>query len=168
MVSNQDRNDVLAEIRRAFPAGRDKPETFFPPQSADGVSEYWQVRKFLEQKDWDVITKDQLQADYRGDEQAMLAFLSPEGFRYYLPAFLTIGMDAIRDHPPFVDSTIFYLTPSDQKGQKEMDIERYSSFTAAQKSAIRSWLRYVDRHKSVARAYVLRPDVALARYWERV
>jgi hypothetical protein len=155
---------VLSRIKKAFPATGGNRAEYFPAESNDGVSEYWQVRSFLEPKNWDAISSEDLRA-YQGDEQAILAFLTPVGFRYYLPAFLSIGLNAIDSYPGLAGAVIFYLTPSDGNDDAKRDIERYSAFTPAQKDAIRAWLEYVDSQKERVKSYSLRADVALARYW---
>jgi hypothetical protein len=157
-------SSVLSLIKRAFPTNVPDRGEFFPADSTDGVSEYWQVRRFLEHKDWDAISAEDLQS-YKGDEQAILAFLTPKGFRYYLPAFMSIALEVINYYPALAGAVIFYLTPSDSKADAKGDIERYSHLTSAERAAIRAWLKYVDHHKDQVPSYTLKADVALARYW---
>jgi hypothetical protein len=156
---------VLSRIRKAFPTRGGNWEEYFPPASKNGVSEYWQVRSFLEGKDWDAITAQDLRK-YAGDEQAILAFLTPKGFRYYLPAFLSIGLEVIDHYPALAGAVIFFLTPSGGK-EGNRDIERYADITPAQCEAIRDWLKYVDSQKERVGSYSMKADVALARYWDR-
>lgn len=165
MQHDQTAQAVLSRIKKAFPARAANREEYFPPESKDGVSEYWQVRKFLERKDWDAITAEDLQ-EYEGDEQAILAFLSPKGFRYYLPAFLSIALQVIDRYPALAGAVIYFLTPDGDK-DRERDIERYADLTPAQCEAIRDWLRYVDSVKGRVSSYSIRADLALARYWDR-
>lgn len=157
---------VLSRIKKAFPVTRGNRQEYFPAESKDGVSEYWQVRRFLERKDWDAITAEDLQL-YEGDEQAILAFLTPKGFRYYLPAFLSIALKSIDRHPALAGAVIFYLTPSDSDDDAKRDIERFADLTAEQREAIRAWLEYLDSQKEQVKSYSLRADVALARYWDQ-
>ena len=157
---------VSSRVRKAFPTRAENRNEHFPPESADGVSEYWQVRQFLAGKDWDAITAQDLQA-YQGDEQAILAFLTPKGFCYYLPAFLLIALNVIGHYPALAGAVIFYLTLSHSDDDAKRDIGRYSMFTAQQRDAIRTWLKYVDSQKTGVKSYTLRADVALARYWDR-
>lgn len=157
---------VLSRIRRAFPTREGNREEYFPEESKDGVSEHWQVRRFLEPKDWDAISVEDLQM-YQGDEQAILAFLTPKGFRYYLPAFLSISLQVIERSPALAGAVIFYLTPRDSDDKAKRDVERYADLTSAQREAVRAWLKYVNALKEQVESYSLRPDVALARYWDQ-
>jgi hypothetical protein len=156
---------VGSKIKTAFPVKQRNRAGYFTTQSTDGVSEYWQVRQFLEGKDWDEITAEDLRNEYEGDEQAILAFLSAEGFRYYLPTFLSIALDVLEQRPAFVGSILFYLTPSNDPEEAERDIDRYAGFNADQREAIRAWLGYINEKKAAVTSYSLRPEVALARYW---
>jgi hypothetical protein len=51
------------------------------------------VTDFHRGKDWREITLRHLFDDYPGDQTACLAFMEPEGWRYYLPAYLLIALD---------------------------------------------------------------------------
>jgi hypothetical protein len=51
------------------------------------------VTDFHRGKDWREITLRHLFDDYPGDATACLAFMQPEGWRYYLPAYLLIALD---------------------------------------------------------------------------
>lgn len=159
------RDAVRSKIERAFPVKQGNRAGYFTAQSNDGVSEYWQVRQFLEGRDWDQITAKDLRDNYEGDEQAILAFLSADGFRYYLPAFLSIALDVLEERPAFVGSVLFYLTPSNDPEQTKEDIDRYAGFRADQRDAIRAWLEYINQKKVAVKSYSLRPEVALGRYW---
>jgi hypothetical protein len=51
------------------------------------------VTAFHQGKDWREITLRHLFDDYPGDPTACMAFMQPEGWRYYLPAYLLIALD---------------------------------------------------------------------------
>jgi hypothetical protein len=51
------------------------------------------ISAFHRGKWWQEITLRQLVDDYAGDPSACLAFMTPEGWRYYLPAYLLMAFD---------------------------------------------------------------------------
>jgi hypothetical protein len=51
------------------------------------------ISAFHRGKRWQEITLRHLCDDYPGDPTACLAFMQPEGWRYYLPAYLVIALD---------------------------------------------------------------------------
>jgi hypothetical protein len=55
--------------------------------------EWHAISAFHRGKRWQEITLRHLLHDYPGDPTACLAFMQPEGWRYYLPAYLVIALD---------------------------------------------------------------------------
>lgn len=51
------------------------------------------VGRFHRGKTWQEITLRHLREEYAGDATACLAFMTAEGWRYYLPAYLLIALD---------------------------------------------------------------------------
>ena len=49
------------------------------------------IAAFHQGKDWREITLRHLFDEYPGDPTACLAFMTPEGWRYYLPAYVSCG-----------------------------------------------------------------------------
>jgi hypothetical protein len=86
--------DLRAKLERAF-AERKRPEDDriadsdprYPSYEGHGVTD------FHRGKDWREITRRHLFDDYPGDPTACLAFMQPDGWRYYLPAYLLIALD---------------------------------------------------------------------------
>lgn len=92
-------------------------------------------------------------------------FLSLEGFRYYLPAYLFAALD---DYGDLLPHTVYNLTAHDpSSGDKELQdwkLERFKQFSLVEKRAIRAFLEYVRDEFSFfsgGRA----PRLALERYW---
>jgi hypothetical protein len=154
--------NIAKEILDVFPIKPNSPDKLFPMQSKEKFSEYWQVREFLEYKNWSEITLEKLRSEYNGDERAILAFLSPEGFAYYLPGFLILATKIFKVDPELVDSIAFYLTPSKSNELSQRESERFRCFTKKQCSAIRRWLKYFQKIQS---DYPICVDNALNRYW---
>jgi hypothetical protein len=51
------------------------------------------ISAFHRGKRWQEITLSHLCEDYSGDPTACLAFMTPEGWRYYLPGYLVMALD---------------------------------------------------------------------------
>jgi hypothetical protein len=51
------------------------------------------ISAFHRGKGWQEITLRHLLDEYAGDPTASLAFMTPEGWRYYLPAYLLMALD---------------------------------------------------------------------------
>ncbi|HSE79295.1 MAG TPA: DUF6714 family protein [Alphaproteobacteria bacterium] len=75
------------------------------------------VARFFKGKDWREVTFERILAEYDAPLQGMIAFMKPDGIRYYLPAFLVLSLDVAEDADTeeyaqlytFVDSLCFYL-----------------------------------------------------------
>jgi hypothetical protein len=51
------------------------------------------VARFHRGKSWQEVTRASLEQQYPGDATACLAFMTPEGWQYYLPAYLLIALE---------------------------------------------------------------------------
>ncbi|HJS31725.1 MAG TPA: hypothetical protein VJ924_07015 [Alphaproteobacteria bacterium] len=75
------------------------------------------VARFFKGRDWRDITFETILAEYDAPLQGMIAFMKPDGIKYYLPAFLVLSLDVAHDADTeeyaqlytFVDSLCFYL-----------------------------------------------------------
>jgi hypothetical protein len=67
------------------------------------------VTAFHRGKRWQEITLRHLLDDYAGDPSACLGFMTPEGWRYYLPAYLLIAL-AWDEGDIVADATVGTLT----------------------------------------------------------
>ncbi len=118
-----------------------------------------QVAEFFRGKRWKDVTLAALRS-YRGDASACLAFMSPEAFRYYLPAYMLIALDDYAEADAIADSALNMLTPGELR---EYWNERAKGFSQRQRGAILSFLNYLDAHHG-ADYPVHGPKDAL-RYW---
>ena len=89
----EDSSELHSSIERAF------AERAYPGDDciADSDARYESyeghaVTAFHRGKPWKEITLRHLVDDYAGDPTACLAFMTPEGWRYYLPAYLLIAL----------------------------------------------------------------------------
>lgn len=120
-----------------------------------------QVADFFRGKRWPQVTLAALRG-YRGDASACLAFMLPEAFRYYLPAYMLIALDDCAEADVIADSALDMLTPGEQR---EYWNERAMGFSKKQREAILSFLEYLDTHRG-ADYPAFGPKEAL-RYWAR-
>ena len=120
------------------------------------------VTRFHRGKHWQEITLPHLREEYAGDATACLAFMTPDGWRYYLPAYLLIALewekaDAVGDavignltHPRALPES--YARVADDlglelesvlRGQVARFEERLSGLGEAELQAARALLAYV-------------------------
>ena len=100
------------------------------------------VAGFFRGKRWKDVTLAALRS-YRGDASACLAFMSPQAFRYYLPAYMLIAIDDYAEADVIADSALNMLTPGELQ---EYWNERAKGFSQRQREAILSFLNCLDRH----------------------
>jgi hypothetical protein len=89
-------SQLQQDIEREF-ARVPRPADTDLARSNPASGEARQVVAFLRGKDWRALTPDALLNEYVGDYRAILNFLSPAAFHYYLPAFLLLCLDADRE-----------------------------------------------------------------------
>jgi hypothetical protein len=158
---------------------------------ATGVgSEYDYVKAYFEGKRWKDVTLDSLRSGYPGPASACLNFMSPEAFRYYLPAFLIITMEDPVEADAIVDTVISSLRPPEFPDADFLDfVRRYlgeestKQFTSQenlaqdrrifaetvallsdmQKRAVRAFLQFMTGHYPQEMDDLIRP--AMRQYW---
>lgn len=83
---------ALDAIRTAFPDNGPPPVDAVVSKYEFGRDpEREQISDFLQGRRWSDITMDDLE-NYIGQHSAILTFLTPLGFQYYLPAFLSLSL----------------------------------------------------------------------------
>jgi hypothetical protein len=87
---------------------------------------------------WQDVPLDVLRHHYT------LSFFSPEGFRYFLPAYVLACVDAYEDAGNIPDSLVFHLVPPRPEGP-ELDrfLATMAGLTRDQKQAIASFIEYM-------------------------
>ena len=124
------------------------------------------IRTFFKGKHWRDINLEWLNREYSQDPSACLGFMTPQAFRYYLPAYLLISIDNFTESDVIPEATVWKLTAPEHAGS-DMDrfMERMEGLTKKQVQAIRTFLEFwkaehVQDHES-------RNDsvIALQRYW---
>jgi hypothetical protein len=102
------------------------------------------------------------------DHPSVLGFLDTDGFRYYLPAYLTFALsDLVQWDGPSPNlssiSAIMSLVPVDGEPRwRERDLKRYGSFSAEESRVICRVLRFVASNIPWLSG---RASEALSGYW---
>lgn len=127
------------------------------------------VKAFFQGKRWQEITRSTLDNDCLIDPSSCLSFLQPEGFCYYLPAFIKIALD-FDDAGEIADSISHFLVlpgAEAQEDDKSLFFARIAGMSDAQKAAIVSALEFLSTKYQQA-GYPDDPAAdALRSYWKR-
>jgi hypothetical protein len=78
-------------------------------------------------------------------EYAALSFLSPDGFRHFIPAYMRFTMRHLDSGAAAVDSTIWSLAPVfyEDAGIQEFTVSKLSSLSGDQRAAVVAFLEAV-------------------------
>lgn len=150
--------EVAAQIEKAF-SGVPHPgdARLLHPQCYDDMD----IQAFYGGRHWrDIPEKVIARAN------AALCFFSPEGFQFYLPAYMLFALRHYRSSSSFsVDSTIYALCPS--KGDLEQfSLSKFSLLTGPQREAVVAFLEVmIEEAEGHADTAIARR--ALSRYWRR-
>ena len=101
-----------------------------------------QVAQFFRGRKWKTITLAVFET-YSGDSSACLCFMLPDGFRYYLPAYMLIAVDEYPDADVTADSAVYALTPPASLTEP-LWRERSNLFSADQRTAIVAFLKFME------------------------
>lgn len=151
-------SDYFIEVERVFPN-----EPFHSEKIANGSSlEHLQVEAFFKGKLWGDINLDGFNK-YIGDPSACLSFMTPEAFKYYLPAYLSISIKDYSVADVIPESTIYKIEKlTDQENQEYLD-----AFNLDQKKMIAMFLDYMYRQHGDDFATDF-AQKALSSYWARL
>ena len=135
---------ALEEIEAAFADGP-------PPAEEEIVSrsrfpydpERNQIREFLSGKKWRELSIEVLDS-YVGDPSAILSFLTPQGFSYYLPAFLSVSLTDNEQADVIDYSTLWRFTLFDDPGFVELQAGWVGSLSIPQLEAVESTARALE------------------------
>jgi hypothetical protein len=90
------------------------------------------------------------------NEYAALSFLSPEGFRYFIPAYMAFALRHWESGAAAVGSTIWSLSPNNDQ---HFNPSKFILFDDAQSTAVAWFLQVMSASENV--------DDALLYWWER-
>ncbi len=133
-----EKQDLISNLHGAFEK-RERPHGERPVR---GVSiEAQMVEQLLSQRSWIDLDSYTLSSyESRADLSALVAFLSPEGFRYYLPSLLLFVVDNQYKAGALVDAITAKLSSTSEEYGPQM-------FTPQQQLAVSLFLTYLkQRH----------------------
>lgn len=131
---------MVADISKAF------PELPLPRVIAGrpgcGADEYSYVEEFFRDKMWTEITLEDLKSEYPGPPDACLSFMSPEAFRYFLPAYMRFFLERWDEADAIADAAVFVLIPTSDPKLVQWQLDRFRGFDHRQRRAIADFLAY--------------------------
>jgi hypothetical protein len=79
-------------------------------------------------------------------EYAALSFLSPDGFRHFIPAYMGFALRRLDSGAAAVDSTIWSLAPVfyEDPGLKDFTVSKFSKLTQPERNAVIAFLEAVQ------------------------
>lgn len=138
-------DDVISQIRAAFAADvRPPDDALLHPACHDDMD----LEVLYGFDHWSEVPDDVVISEY-----AALAFLSPEGFRHFVPAYLLWVMRHPEAPEAVVDSTVWAFLPElHGEGLSEFVRSKWSDLNAEQRTAITAFLRAMTDHHEDAPA----------------
>jgi hypothetical protein len=148
-----DANTLANTIKLDFPVE--------PVPAAIGIStEAADVNSFFKDRKWTSLTTKVITAEGHGDVPAYLAFMTPAGFRYYLPAYMMMTLQEWNeDNRWLLESLPTRLMPENVFWKRECSnqkrsalppdnnfTDKFSPFTFAQKRDIANFLYHQSFH----------------------
>jgi hypothetical protein len=98
---------------------------------------------------------------------SVLSFMDAEGFRYYIPAYMSWTLRNFATSSSLsCDMTIYALTPSNHQKIADWQRERWQLLDASQSKAVLSFLKYMLKNAD-GRADDSAAYAAIADYWGR-
>jgi hypothetical protein len=81
-------------------------------------------------------------------EYAALSFLSPDGFRHFIPAYMIFTLRRLGSGAAAVDSTIWSLAPVfyEDEALKDFTVSKFASFSEHERGAVIVFLEAVREH----------------------
>lgn len=127
------------------------------------------IKTFFKGKDWRDINIEWLSHEYPQDPSACLGFMTPQAFRYYLPAYLLVSIDNLPESDVTPETTVWALTAPETPGP-DMDrfVARMDGLTKRQAQAIKSFLEFRKAEYADDPEHRNDPIIALERYWNKV
>jgi hypothetical protein len=89
---------------------------------------------------WREMPDDLVESEY-----AALSFLSPDGFRHFIPAYMGFALRRLDSGAAAVDSTVWSLAPLfyEDPGLQEFTVSKFASLSKEQRAAVMAFLEAV-------------------------
>ena len=128
---------ALAQIDAAFRAARRPPDDELLHEQCMDDNDI--VRLYPVQH-WRELPDELVESEY-----AALSFLSPDGFRHFIPAYMGFTLRRLDSGAAAVDSTIWSLAPVfyEDPAIQDFTVSKYASFTESQRAAVIAFLEAV-------------------------
>jgi hypothetical protein len=139
------RDEIIAEITAAFSGVRRGEITLHEADVIDDCGSDT-ARRAAHARDTEKRWQDVPDADIES-YSAILCFVCPESFRYYIAAYVVWSLRNYRSSRSITsDWTIYALAPNTNKDLDERKLTRFNMFSAEQARAIRLFLEYMVEH----------------------
>ena len=108
---------------------------------------------------WHELPDDLVESEY-----AALSFLSPDGFRHFIPAYMGFTLRNLESGAAAVDSTIWSLAPVfyEDAGLQDFVVSKLASLTDGQRAAVVAFLEAV---RELGDEYVADQATQALSYW---
>jgi hypothetical protein len=154
-MSSPNNAQVIELIDRAFgDAPRPDDSDLLHPKSMDDHD----IERLYGIRHWRDVPEAIVEQEY-----AALFFLSPAGFRHFLPAYMSYALRHPRTDQAVVGSTIFALRPATDD-LRDFTLSKFTLFDAAQRAAVVGFLEAMSKFDDLGDVTVVE---ALA-YWRSV
>jgi hypothetical protein len=157
--------DVIRAIEAAFAGVRRGQTTLHEAEAMDSyasVEERRKARARDPEEDWRDIPAAAI------DEcPTALSFFDPVSWRFYLPAFMRLGLQRLRDSPSPMDDVIYTLNQgSAPPSAVEHALERFRTLNGAQAEVVHRFLTFASKNDDDFDALAAKD--ALDRYWSSI
>jgi hypothetical protein len=161
-----DSSEVIARIEAAFPLEPRPHMTLAQAHLADDS-----MAREITEDEWNAAARSDGQRTWRdfSDDDLLarrlaLAHLDPDGFVYYLPAFLCFDLRHYKDDWTnqawlLSGSAVFFVTE-----RSPYMLTRYERFTPAQRDAVVAFLEFIAQEGQWSESQ--QAEKALKRYWK--
>lgn len=156
--------ELMEQISVAF-ANLPFPKDFYGIHCAEAADDYRdpteEERRLDRRLHWQNVTIEQLKRC-----PSALSFLRPDGYRFYLPAFMTLSLRYEEDQTyngyAFMDSAEYSVLPTKQEDLLDYQEERHATFDAVQIQAIIAYLKYFQSRQE----WTINDYTGAIAYWE--
>jgi hypothetical protein len=147
-------DELVKKIKSAFAT--------MPPPNEDNIVivpnnyESFMVANLLKGKHWQDLSEATIY-----EIRLNLPRLTPEAFRFYLPAYLIWSLKG-ENGGEILEYVVFNLNPQEDNAKKKEFIDKVKYFTSQQKEAIKAYVKYYFEMGS----YKSKRDERLWQFWE--
>jgi hypothetical protein len=129
--------EALAQIELAF---RDAPRPSNEELLHERCMDDNDITALYPIAHWREMPDDRVESEY-----AALSFLSPDGFRHFIPAYMGFTLRHLDSGAAAVDSTIWSLAPVfyNDAGLQHFAVSKFATLTEAQREAVIEFLEVV-------------------------